>query len=77
MVRHLAKTSRGDDEQTLFEAPAMALRLVTVDIAPKITRSILEMLSSLLTDKGCEVWLSPRNAQVRKCFHHHTTLHSN
>lgn len=31
-----------DDEQTLFEASAMALRLVTVDVAPEITRSILD-----------------------------------
>jgi hypothetical protein len=32
----------GDDEQTPFEAPAMALRLVTVVVAPEITRSILD-----------------------------------
>jgi hypothetical protein len=31
-----------DDEQTLFETSAMALRLVTVDAAPEMTRSILD-----------------------------------
>jgi len=31
-----------DDEPVLFEAPAMALRLVTVDVAPEMTRSILD-----------------------------------
>jgi len=31
-----------DDGQTLFEALAMVLRLVTVDVAPEMTRSILD-----------------------------------
>ena len=31
-----------DDGRALFEAPAIALRLATVDVAPEMTRSILD-----------------------------------